>query len=143
VADRNEKIAIIIAEAEREAYARGVRDTTAAFAAKATELLSSTDTPTPAKPTPEANGTRGRPSTKAITIVKNVVFAKAGLKGVDVVKAVHLIDGNIPERTVRSCLRRLSKNTHDIWQRDKRWYPKKKKEPENMNGEPVGSAPHS
>jgi len=98
--------------------------------------------PPPANTTPEANGTRGRPSTKAITVVKETIFAKPGLKGVDVVKAVHEIDGNIPERTIRSCLRRLSKNTHDIWQRDKRWYPKKKKESENIDGEPVGSAPH-
>ena len=141
MADRNEKIASIIAEAEREAYARGVRDTTAVFAEKAKELLQQgppTEMPRP-PPTQKANGTRGRPSTTAITIVKNAVFSNPGLKGVGIVKAVQEIDDKIPERTIRSCLRRLSQDTHDIWQRDKRWYPKKKKE---ADGEVITTAAH-
>jgi len=51
------------------------------------------------------------------------VNAAPGRKGVEVVKAVQLIEPSIPERTVRTALRRLKMHKR-IWQRDGRWYPK-------------------
>jgi hypothetical protein len=47
------------------------------------------------------------------------------MKGVEVVRAAQEIDPKIPERTVRTCLRRLRENKI-IWKRSGLWYPKPK-----------------
>lgn len=141
MADRKDEIARIIAEAEQEAYARGVRDTIARMSASANELLPP-DANRAESPKPATNGTapspgRGRPPSKTIGVVKNVVFTTPGLKGVEVVGAVHAIDSSIPERTIRTSLRRLAINKV-IWKRSGSWYPKNK----NDSGEAIGSPPH-
>jgi hypothetical protein len=149
-----DQIAQIIADAERNAYARGVNDTITAFAtvfqAKSEELLKvpAVPVPDPAPPKAPAKGAsatstenRGRPS-KAVTVVDNAIAATPGMTGVEVVKAVHAVDAAIPERTVRTCLRRLRLNKK-IWRRGGRWYPKTIKETgETRSGEAVGTPPH-
>lgn len=140
--DEIASISEIIAKVDREAYARGVKDTIARYAAIGDQLLP--PDVSPAKPNgATANQGRGRPATSAINVVKDAVFAKPGMKGIEVVEAAQKIDSKIPDRTVRSCLRRLKYDTHEIWQRDKRWYPKKRKEHQDANGETAsGPSPH-
>ena len=123
VSDRREQINRLLSDVERESYARGWRDAIAALQAKAPEL------PLPDSAvtfeTAKANGSaepekaRGRPP-KAIGIVREIIFAQPGLRGVDI---ANQLEGKVIERTVRSCLHRL-RGHHEIWQRKGRWYPK-------------------
>jgi hypothetical protein len=84
----------------------------------------------------------GRPSSNAIEVVEDCISASPGKKGVDVVKAAQLVDPAIPERTVRTCLRRL-KLSKKIWQRNGLWYPKPPRvRLENENEEAISSPPH-
>jgi hypothetical protein len=71
----------------------------------------------------------GRPASAAITIVENCIIATPGMKGVEVVRAVQAI-ASIPERTVRTNLRRL-REKKSIWKRNKLWYPKNKSDEKN------------
>jgi len=137
VSNRCDQIASLIEEAEREAYARGWRDAIAALQAKAPEV------PTESI---ESNGkvmpehTRGRPATKAIALVREIIIAKPGLKGVEVFRTLQAQGTPILERTMRSCLRRL-RDSKVIWQRKGKWYPRPKTDFESANGEAT-TPPH-
>ena len=126
-----------------KSYARGWRDAIAALQAKAPEMPQHggpdidhrgngavTEAATPQRQ-------RGRPE-KAITLVHDAIFAEPGLRGVDIVRA---LENKVVDRTVRSALRRLKKG-RSIWQRNGKWYPKQERaDPENENGEALGSPP--
>src|SRR5438128_154393 len=124
--DPRDEISRIIESAEREAYARGWRDAVAAIAESAAQLKDHQAAPenphmvanaNTGKPRPRRTG---RPSSTAIKVVEECIAATPGMRGVDVVKAAQSVDGAIPERTVRSCLRRL-RLTKIIWQRNGLW----------------------
>jgi hypothetical protein len=89
------------------------------------------------------HGRTGRPASAAITVVEDCITASPGKKGVEVVKAVHLADPSIPERTVRTALRRLKIHKR-IWQRNGLWYQKAQRYPvvENNDEEAISSPPH-
>lgn len=161
MADAKDQIAQIIQAAEEAAYKRGWDDACDAMKHAADEVKASHFYPPTAEemsvggdvniaPPP---GRTGRPASAAIVVVEDCINASPGKKGVEVVKAVQLVDPSIPERTVRTCLRRLRVNKK-IWQRDGLWYPKKAVEryrprvldlltdTENDDEEATGSPPH-
>jgi hypothetical protein len=128
VQDRREQINRLLAEAERESYARGWRDAIAALQAKAPELSSDSGVTPERKETNGASAPekpRGRPA-KAISVVRELISAQPGLRGVDI---ANQLEGQVIERTVRSCLHRL-RGHHEIWQRKGRWYPRDREAPE-------------
>jgi AT hook motif len=140
--DRREKIDSLLAEVERESYARGWHDAIAALQAKAPEIP-------PVEFAPEApkNETRidsvapprqrGRPA-KAINLVRDAIFADPGLRGVDITRALTKNGTPVIDRTVRSCLRRLRDN-RTVWQRKNRWYPRPK-ERQDVDNETGGAS---
>lgn len=141
--DRREQIDRLLADAEREAYARGWRDAIAHLQARAAEIPngeSAADIAQAESTVAETDRRRGRPA-KAITIVRDIIFAEGGLKGVEIVRAAERNGTPVLERTVRSCLRRL-KEHRLIWQRDGRWYPRRRDKPETGNGEALIAPPH-
>ncbi|MGH8598916.1 MAG: hypothetical protein ACREXT_19895, partial [Gammaproteobacteria bacterium] len=115
-----EQIAKLIDDAEREAYARGYADAIAYIAKTAAAASKPAET---AKPVAAIAARRGRPASKAIAIVRDLIRVKPGLKGVDIFRALQKQGTPVLERTMRSCLRRLSM-AGAIIQRDGRWYPK-------------------
>lgn len=141
--DRREKIDSLLAEVDRESYARGWRDAIAALQEKAPAMA-------PIDPIADKQGNganvdsverqrqRGRPE-KAISLVKNEIFGEPGLRGVDIVRSLEKKGTPVVDRTVRSALRRL-KGSKIVWQRNGKWYPKPKAE--NEIGEALGSPPH-
>jgi hypothetical protein len=143
--DRREKIDSLLAEVDRESYARGWRDAIAALQEKAPEMA-------PIDADKRGNGAdvdsaarqrqRGRPE-KAISLVKNEIFGEPGLRGVDIVRSLEKKGTPVVDRTVRSALRRL-KGSKTVWQRNGRWYPKAKErhDAENEIGEALGTPPH-
>jgi hypothetical protein len=147
MSDRREKIDRLLAEVDRESYARGWRDAIAALQEKAPELA-------PIDPIADKRGNgaeidsvacqrqRGRPE-KAISLVKNEIFGEPGLRGVDIVRSLEKKGTPVGDRTVRSALRRL-KGAKTVWQRNGKWYPKSKERPdaENEIGEVLGTPPH-
>lgn len=145
MSDPRDEIARIIAEAEKAAYLRGWNEAVAAMSAAAEHFR----TPdivagvADARPAPERNSSRGRPSSNAMRVVEDTITAMPGMAGVEVVRAAQRIDPSLKERTVRTCLRRL-RLSKVIWQRSGLWYPKAKEKTvaENVNGEAVGSPPH-
>jgi len=154
MADLRDEITRIIEKAEKAAYRRGwldCRDSIlrAAGDAKPPEVVSEPSQQEPLgdfavfKEPQGKQPRRGRPSGKAIDIVADCIASTPGMKGVDVVRAAQAIDATIPERTVRTCLRRLRENKV-IWKRSGLWYPKPKQgaESANENGDAVGSHPH-
>jgi hypothetical protein len=126
--DLKDEIARMIEAAEEAAYQRGFKDA-CDRARLAVNAVADTITFNkgwsaevliePGEPVRKT----GRPASPAITVVEECINASPGKKGVDVVKAVHLVNASIPERTVRTCLRRLKENKK-IWQRNGLWYPK-------------------
>jgi hypothetical protein len=147
MSDRREKIDSLLAEVERESYARGWRDAIAALQEKAPEMA-------PSDPNADKRGNgasadpgahqrqRGRPE-KAISLVKNEIFGDPGLRGVDIVRSLEKKRTPVVDRTVRSALRRL-KGSKTVWQRNGKWYPRLKERPdaENEIGEVAGTPPH-
>jgi hypothetical protein len=145
VSDLGDRIAKIIAEAERAAYERGWRDSRAAMIEAADQLRG------PGLDSDKLDLTerisrvpRGRRPSNAIQIVSDCILATPGMRGVEVVKAAQSIDASIKERTVRTCLRRLHHEKKTIWQRNGRWYPKLKEKTgaENEIGEAAATLPH-
>lgn len=130
----------LLAQIEREAYARGWADAIATLQEKAAALPPpSESTRGPTASEPDTQRGRGRPATY-IGIVRDIITTTPGLKGAEIVRESQRRETPVEERTVRSCLRRL-KGKH-VWQREGRWYPKKKTEVEPINGEAFSSAPH-
>lgn len=129
----------LLTDIEREAYARGWADAIAALQAKAAELP--TVEPTNVNRVVAVADASSAP-TKAITIVRSIIFAKPGLKGAEIVRVASSQGTPILERTVRSCLHRLKGK--DIWQRESRWYPKRStpRLPFEINGEASNLPPH-
>jgi hypothetical protein len=146
---QREQIERLLDEMERESresYARGWRDAIAALQAKAPEMA-------PINPIADKGGNganvdsvalqrqRGRPE-KAISLVKNEIFAEPGLRGVDIVRSLEKKGTPVGDRTVRSALRRL-KGAKIAWQRNGKWYSKSKDRPdENEIGEVSRAPPH-
>ncbi len=148
---RREEIERIIVDAEHEAYARGYADAiaaaTAAAAAAAPKLTEARPESAAVVSEPNTNSDRrrGRPA-KAITLVSALIFAKPGMKGIQVARELELRGTPVNERTVRSCLRRL-RETRIIWKRNGCWYPKPKESTQatltvNTNEEVLGTPPH-
>jgi hypothetical protein len=146
-----EELTRVLVSAEKAAYARGWADACAAMIKAASEAqdhfadkderhveAGSPQAPSASMPTPRRTG---RPSSNAIEVVEDCINASPGKKGVDVVRAAQLVDPSIPERTVRTCLRRL-KLSKKIWQRNHLWYPKPRPRHENENEEAISSPPH-
>jgi hypothetical protein len=147
MSDRREKIDRLLADVERESYARGWHAAIAELQAKAPEIA-------PIDPIADTRGNggdvdsitrhrqRGRPE-KAISLVKNEIFGEPGLRGVDIVRSLEKKGTPVVDRTVRSALRRL-KGSKTVWQRNGRWYPKSKErhDAENEIGEALGTPPH-
>lgn len=145
--DRREMIDSVLAEVERESYARGWRDAIAALQEKAPEMA-------PIDPIAGKRGNgadidsvtrprqRGRPE-KAISLVKNEIFGEPGLRGVDIIRSLEKKGTPVVDRTVRSALRRL-KGSKTVWKRNGKWYPKSKErsDAENEIGEVPGTPPH-
>jgi hypothetical protein len=144
-----DEIARLLEAAEEAAYKRGWDDACdamkeAADSVKAGHFYPPTadEMREPVLVTPH-HGRTGRPASAAIVVVEDCINASPGKKGVDVVKAVHLIDAGIPERTVRTALRRLKIHKR-IWQRNGLWYPKPQRERlliENTDEEANSSPP--
>jgi hypothetical protein len=141
MSDLKEEIARLIQTAEEAAYQRGWDDALAAvLKAAAKPSVSGFQTEESAEP----RKTGGRPATNAVRLVETSVSGVPGKRGVDVVKDVQAIDPSIPERTVRTALRRLKLHKR-IWQRDGRWYPKAPRPRsllENDDEEATSSPPH-
>ncbi|MGM5020522.1 MULTISPECIES: hypothetical protein [unclassified Tardiphaga] len=142
-----DEIARLLESAEEAAYKRGWDDACEAIMKAAGTSKADYFLPPPAEGAEEtatmATPRRtGRPSSNAIEVVEDCISASPGKKGVDVVKAAQLVDPAIPERTVRTCLRRL-KLSKKIWQRNGLWYPKPPRvRLENENEEAISSPPH-
>lgn len=145
--DRREQIIRLIAEAEGEAYARGYNDAIAAMNAavaaagpRPQTIPAESSAPISSGETPVTRP-RGRPA-KIINLVHNMIIAKPGLTGAEIVRALQSQGTPVLDRTMRSCVRRL-KNSGEIRQRAKRWYPKSKDKIgiENIGETPVAS-PH-
>jgi hypothetical protein len=150
--DPKDQIARLVQDAEEAAYRRGWNDACAAMikAADSAKTLPWSKVPTSDN---EANSvlvvphharTGGRPASATIGVVEDCITASPGRKGVEVVKAAQMIDPSIPERTVRTALRRLKLNKK-IWQRNGLWYPKPPRERlllETDDGEADSSPPH-
>ena len=145
MSDRREKIDSLLAEVDRESYARGWRDAIAELQAKAPNLA-------PINPLADKRGNgvhvdskprqRGRPE-KAISLVQNEIVGEPGLRGVDIVRSLEKKGTPVGDRTVRSALRRL-KGAKIAWQRSGKWYSKSKDRPdaENEIGEATRAPPH-
>ncbi len=90
----------------------------------------------------EAPRRTGRPASPTIGVVEDCINRAPGMKGVDVVNAVQTIDSSIPERTIRTALRRLKIHKR-IWQREGRWYPKPQRQRDLLetNDEEANSSP--
>jgi len=125
MADLKDEIARLIHDAEQAAYRRGWSDALDNIR-RDIEARSQQGHPSPngfqTEVYTEPRRT-GRPASNAVHMVEATVNASPGSKGVEVVKAVQLIEPTIPERTVRTALRRLKIHKR-IWQRDGKWYPK-------------------
>jgi hypothetical protein len=155
MADTKDQIARLVQDAEEAAYKRGWDDACEAMKTAAdTVKLAHFYPPTAEEMDVEVviaphHGRTGRPASAAIGVVEDCINASPGKKGVEVVKAVHLVDPSIPERTVRTALRRLKIHKR-IWQRNGLWYPKQQTEryrpstlpPENNDEEANSSPPH-
>jgi hypothetical protein len=121
--DPKDQIARLVQDAEEAAYKRGWEDALAAMR-RATDAVAQHIIPAAFQAHVSAEPRRtGRPASAAIGVVEDCINQSPGKKGVDVVKAAQLIDPSIPERTVRTALRRL-KIQKKIWQRNGLWYPK-------------------
>jgi hypothetical protein len=146
MSDRREKIDRLLAEVERESYARGWHDAIAALQAKAAEIAPVEFAPEAPKDETEIDTAapprlRGRPA-KAIKLVQDVIFAEPGLRGADITRALAKKGTPVIDRTVRSCLRRLREN-RTIWQRKYRWYPRSERhEADNEIGEVSRTPPN-
>lgn len=135
--DTKDQIARLVQAAEEAAYRRGWEDACAALketvdAVKANYFNPPTNAEMSetVKVTPH-HGRTGRPASVAINVVEDCINRAPGMKGVEVVNAAQHIDASIPERTVRTALRRL-KIDKKIWQRNKQWYPKSRGLPIDM-----------
>jgi hypothetical protein len=144
--DTKDQIAALVQAAEEASYRRGWEDAcaairTAADAVRAVDMAPGTEV----EVTVESAAPRrtGRPPSVTIQVVEDCINAAPGRKGVEVVKAAQMIDPMIPERTVRTALRRL-KMSKKIWQRNGLWYPKQRERSllENDDGEMSSSPPH-
>ncbi len=156
-----DEIARILEAAEEAAYKRGWDDACEAMKEAADSVQASRLVPPDASHTSVSStythtiahalvmtphhGRTGRPASAAIVVVEDCINASPGKKGVEVVKAVQLVDPTIPERTVRTALRRLKLNKK-IWQRSGLWYPKPQPRlrdlVSNDDGEANSSPPH-
>lgn len=148
----------LLAEAEKEAYARGWREAIEAMTRAATTLTAAPGqtsvnsgrgaekpTITPAQP----KSPRGRRPT-AVAAILETINEHPGLRGHEIISYLEAKGIQSNDRTVRSALRRL-KGTH-IWQRSQKWYPKHGRdsggnsqvdsEAEKEFGEVSGSPPH-
>jgi hypothetical protein len=150
MADPKDQITALVQAAEQAAYHRGWADALAALRHAAEAVIAPdvdhTPSQTPARSEPRKTG---RPASATIQVVEDCINASPGKKGVDVVKAAQMVDPHIPERTVRTALRRL-KMQKKIYQRNNLWYPKPKVERyratlldiENDDEETTNSPPH-
>jgi hypothetical protein len=150
-----DEIARILEAAEEAAYKRGWDDACDAMKEAADSVKAAYFAPPMAEdmavPTTVVmmphHGRTGRPASAAIVVVEDCINSSPGKKGVEVVKAVQLVDPAIPERTVRTALRRL-KMHKKIWQRNGLWYPKPVRyrpellDAENNDEEANNSPPH-
>ena len=133
-----DRLTKLLADAKRKAYERGWKDATAAITKAAATTQPNIPGIVPADAPVDLP--RGRPAW-AMKLVREAVQTAPGLRGVELVKAINDRGNDVAERTVRTCLRRLRKS-REIWQRNGRWYPKSKEEPEKARGETVTSSPH-
>jgi hypothetical protein len=149
--DPKDQIARLVQDAEEAAYKRGWDDACDAMKQASDSVKASYFHPPTAEEmnvdvlmvVPHHSRT-GRPASAAIVVVEDCITASPGKKGVDIVKAVHLVDPSIPERTVRTALRRLKIHKR-IWQRNGLWYPKAPRQRdllENNDEEANSSPPH-
>jgi len=122
MADRREQIDQLLADTDREGYARALRDAIAILQSKLTETNVADVPKKEVTPAPIAPRGRGRPA-KAIALVRDLILAQPGLKGVEVFRTLEAQGTPVIERTVRSFLRRL-RDGKIIWQRKDRWYPR-------------------
>jgi len=102
MADLKDEIARLIEDAQEAAYKRGWDDAVAAML-RAAAQPSGAGFQTQVSAEPRRTG---RPASNAVHMTEATVNAAPGRKGVEVVKAVQLIEPSIPERTVRTALRR-------------------------------------
>lgn len=114
---RESQILKILAEATREAYDEGWRDAITAITAKTTELQAPTREGSNGA-APKIARKRGRPP-KSSEAVLAFIKAHPGQNGVDVAKGLP----KIPERTVRTCLRRL-RLAESIHKENEGWFAK-------------------
>ena len=119
MSDIQEQIGRLLEQAGREGYARAANEAIAILEDAIARLRQLGAPPPSVQPRP-----RGRPA-KAIGLVHDMVVAKPGLTGVEIVKALAEAGTPVMERTARSCLRRL-RDSKVIWQRQKKWYPRPK-----------------
>ena len=125
MSDLEDQIAKLIAEAERRAFKRGfykaisvLRD--ALFEDFNTLIDSEPQGSNSAQPKPQRSGSG------TMALVLEAITSQPGLKGVEVCRWLEGRGTPVPERTVRTNLRRLRQDRL-VWQREKRWYPKNAK----------------
>ena len=131
----HEQFQRLLAQIEREAYARGWNAAIAALQEKAPEPVTADEYIDGKLVTIGAStmttGSRiiergpGRPSS-AIALVRDAIAEKPGMKGVEIVQYLKQKGTPILERTIRSCLRRLKGKDAD--KRRMRWYPRLEQE---------------
>jgi hypothetical protein len=112
------QIARLLAEAEQDGYRRGWQDAIDALKAKAPVPESALVPPEYIDSPPIDTGKRS-----SMALVRDLIFDRPGLKGVEIVKALAHQGTPVKERTVRTCLHRL-RSDHVIWQRKTLWYPR-------------------
>jgi hypothetical protein len=147
--DTKDQIARLVQAAEEAAYRRGWEDACAAIkraadTTKRSDIAPGWQAEVIVEPVEIEPRRTGRPASAAIGVVEDCITASPGKKGVEVVKAVQLVDPSIPERTVRTALRRLKIHKR-IWQRNGLWYPKLPRQHdllENHDEEAISSPPH-
>ena len=135
-----------IGRLEKEAYQRGWNDAAdnilaAARQGKSAVIRLGPDMPlAPISSKDETGGERVGPSTPVIDVICDVINDRPGLRGADIFReAVNRVPGSEfkkMDRTGRTALARL-KNRGRIYQRSKKWYPKK----ETKNEAPTVGSP--
>jgi hypothetical protein len=123
-----DKIAEIIAEAERIAYQCGWNDACAAIRESVDHHQRHDTSTSNGTIAPQTRARRGRPPSKTFEIVRDYISANPGMRSEAIVKAAQLVDADLKEPTVRAYLRRL-KQKKIIWHRADRWYAGREKSP--------------
>ena len=137
MSDETQTIRQVLEERERKGYARGFADADRKWRGRLMALAKEEgpNSFSPLKVVLTHEEERAVSSAKA-TVLKVVEAHPNGLTGVGIVAAIRSIGLDIPERTIRTSLRRLRYKDKRISQENGMWFPLPAKENEEVLGTP-------